>query len=385
MLSFRNLSLRYKQTLIMMLTSSIVLLLACVTFSIYEVITFRRELVQSASVLADAIGNTCAAAIDFNDPQTAVESLSALQADPEIIGACVYTKSGGIFASYDRANDDIIFTPPALLNEGHTFYRQRLILWRPIIRKGEAVGVFYLESDMRALFSRLKQYAGIVGVVFLTSLLLSFMLSNQLQRLVSDPILRLAQVARSVAVEKNYSVRATKQSNDELGLLVDGFNEMLGAIQERDFALEAARDTLEYSVKKRTQELASSVALLNATLEASADGILAVDRRGRITSCNRKFVELWEFPAGVVARHDTEEMVALAASQLDDPDEFLALTRQVQIAPETETHDVIRFKDGRIFERVGKSQYIGDRCVGSVLTFRDITERKRADEKLRRT
>jgi len=167
--------------------------------------------------------------------------------------------------------------------------------------------------------------------------------------------------------------------------LVDGFNEMLGEIQERDFALQAARDTLEYSVKKRTQELASSVALLNATLEASADGILAVDRRGRITSYNRKFVELWEFPAGVVARHDTEEMVALAACQLDDPDEFLALTRQVQIAPETETHDVIRFKDGRSFERVSKSQYIGDRCVGSVLTFRDITERKRADEKLRRT
>src|SRR6185503_5171546 len=97
--------------------------------------------------------------------------------------------------------------------------------------------------------------AGIVGLVFLASLLLAFALSSQLQRLISDPILRLARVARSVALEKNYSVRATKQSNDELGQLVDGFNEMLVQIQARDIALQMARDNLEKRVQERTGEL----------------------------------------------------------------------------------------------------------------------------------
>jgi two-component system NtrC family sensor kinase len=255
MLSFRDISLRRKQTLILMLTSSIVLLLACAAFVSYDVVTFRRQLVQNVSVLAEAIGNNCAAPIDFNDPKTAGETLSALQADPEIIGACVYTKEGEVFATYDRANDDIIFTPPALRTEGHAFEQGRLILSRPIAYKGEAVGVVYLESDMRALSSRLWRYAGIVGLVFLVSLFVALGLSIQLQRLISDPILDLAQLARSVASEKNYSVRAAKQSNDELGQLVDGFNEMLGQIQTRDVALQSARDGLEKRVEERTREL----------------------------------------------------------------------------------------------------------------------------------
>jgi two-component system NtrC family sensor kinase len=254
MISFRNLSLRRKQTLVMMLTSSIVLFLACAAFVTYDLLTFRRELVDNVSVLAQAIGDNCAAAIDFNDPKTAVETLSALQADREIIGACVYTKGGEAFASYERPNGDIAF-PPAPLAEGHSFKGQRLVLSRPISHNGEMNGVVYLESDMQALSARLKRYAGIVGLVFLASLGIALALSSQLQRLVSDPILQLAKTARSVAVEKNYSVRAAKESNDELGQLVDGFNEMLVQIQARDTALQTARDNLEMRVEERTREL----------------------------------------------------------------------------------------------------------------------------------
>ena len=255
MLSFRNLSLRRKQTLIIMLTSSIVLFLACAAFSIYEVITFRKVMVQHLSTLAEIVGNNTSAALDFDKSDSAVETLSALQAEPGIIGACIYGKDRKAFATYDRANDDITFTPPALHKEGHTFERQRLILSRPIVYKGESIGVVYLESDMRELSSRLTRYAGIVGLVFLASLLVALALSSRLQRLISDPITHLARVARSVALEKNYSVRATKQSNDELGQLVDGFNEMLAQIQARDIALQTGRDQLEKRVEDRTREL----------------------------------------------------------------------------------------------------------------------------------
>ena len=99
MLSFRNLSLRRKQTLIIMVTSSIVLFLACAAFSIYEVITFRKVMVQHLSTLAEIVGNNTSAALDFDKSDSAVETLSALQVEPGIIGACIYGKDGKAFAS----------------------------------------------------------------------------------------------------------------------------------------------------------------------------------------------------------------------------------------------------------------------------------------------
>jgi nitrogen fixation/metabolism regulation signal transduction histidine kinase len=248
-------SIRHKQTLIMMLTSSVVLLLACAAVSINEVIAYRKAMVVNLETLGEIVGDNTAAALDFNDAVSATETLSALRAEPNIIGACIYTKDGGVFAKYDRTNDATIFTPPALPREGFEFAGQKLHLSLPIAHKGERIGAVYLESDMRALDSRLEHYASIVGLVFLASLLFAFMLSSRLQRLVSDPILHLVKVARLVAVDKNYAIRAVKQSNDELGQLVDGFNEMLVQIQARDTALQTARDSLEKRVEKRTREL----------------------------------------------------------------------------------------------------------------------------------
>src|SRR5215471_11508501 len=102
MLSFRNLSIRRKQLLIIMLTSSIALLLACTAFTAYELITFRTGMVRNLSTLAEIVGNNTAAALDFTDATAASETLSALKAEPDIIGACVYAPRGGVFARYDR-------------------------------------------------------------------------------------------------------------------------------------------------------------------------------------------------------------------------------------------------------------------------------------------
>jgi signal transduction histidine kinase len=255
MLSFRNFSLRRKQTLIIMVTSTVSLVLACVGFSIYEVIAFRNTMKQNLATLANIVDHNTTAALDFKDSKSAEETLSALEGDPSIIGAWLYTTNGQAFAKYDRPNDGIAFTPPDTLPNGTIFQGQRLILCRPVVLNGETFGTLYLESDMRGLSPRLKRYAGIVGLVFLMSLVVALALSHRLQRLVSDPILHLAQVARSVALEKNYLIRATKQSNDELGQLVDGFNDMLAQIQARDAALQTARDHLEKRVEERTLEL----------------------------------------------------------------------------------------------------------------------------------
>src|SRR5471030_2146524 len=134
---FQNISIRHKQTLIIMLTSSVVLLIACALISFFEVTAFRDTMKRNLSTLADIVDHNTTAALDFSDPKAAEETLSALQADPAIVGAWVYSKDGKVFAKYDRPDDNIIFAPPAILPNGTIFQGQRLILCRPILLKGE--------------------------------------------------------------------------------------------------------------------------------------------------------------------------------------------------------------------------------------------------------
>lgn len=255
MLSFRNLSLRRKQSLIIMLTSSLALLLACAAFVVFDVLMFRRELVESVSSLAEVVGNNTTAALDFNDPATAAQTLAALRGEPDIDSAHIHTPDGQTFATYVREGAQPPPEIPHSLEARHEFTAKHLHLFRPVMQGDEQVGTIELVANLSELPERLWRYAGLAGLVLAVSLLAAFGLSSRLQKLISDPVLHLAQVARSVALEKNYSLRATRQSSDELGQLVDGFNEMLGQIQQRDAALQAARADLEKRVEERTREL----------------------------------------------------------------------------------------------------------------------------------
>jgi two-component system, NtrC family, sensor kinase len=264
-------SIRRKQMLIMTLTSSVVLLLACAAFVTYDTVTFRRQLAENDAVLAEAIGNNCAAAIDFNDPKAAQETLAALHAKKSIVAGCVYDRGGKLFACYQR-DGATPFAAPIVREPSQEFTSDQLHLFRFIRQQGVVVGTIFVASDLKDVGSRLMRYLAIVGLVLLASLLVAFALASRLQRLVSDPILHLAQVARSVASHKDYSLRASKRSNDELGQLVDGFNEMLAEIQARDTALQSARDGLEKRVQERTLELEK---IHKQLLEASRRGGMA--------------------------------------------------------------------------------------------------------------
>src|SRR6185369_9823676 len=181
-------------------------------------------------------------------------------------------------------------------------------------------------------------------------------LSQRLQRIVSDPIVRLAQVTRSVALEKNYSVRAERHGADEIGQLIDGFNDMLAQIQERDSALQAARTHLEQRVEERTRELAGSLSLLNATLNSTADGIMAVNLAGRIVCYNEKFAAMWNIPASVLEKGDNDLVLAHSAAQAKDPTAFIKRVNELRAAPETEAFDLVEFAHGRAFERIVRPQ-----------------------------
>jgi PAS domain S-box-containing protein len=142
-------------------------------------------------------------------------------------------------------------------------------------------------------------------------------------------------------------------------------------------------EELEGMVDARTRELAGSLSLLTATLESTTDGIVALDLAGKVVSYNSKFAATWKFPADMLARRDVAELRAHTAGQVKDPEGFLQLVKEMQVNPEAEVFNVIELKDERIFERYAFPQRIDGKCVGLVVNWRDITERKRAEEALR--
>jgi diguanylate cyclase (GGDEF)-like protein/PAS domain S-box-containing protein len=129
-------------------------------------------------------------------------------------------------------------------------------------------------------------------------------------------------------------------------------------------------------------DLRAALSLVRATLDSTADGILVVDAEGRVTSYNRRFVELWRLPEDAVRAGDDEHILGLAMRQLSDPELFLRKVEELYAHPEEESYDMLDFADGRVFERFSMPQRVGGEVVGRVWSFRDLTERKRLEDEL---
>jgi len=262
MQAFRDISIKRKLTLIIMLISIVALLISFASFIAYDQVVSRRAIMSDLAVEADMIGSTSTAVLTFDDESSATETLAALRADPDIISACIYTKDGTPLAQYRRSDQQGDYSPPPPQAPGGHFESDHLTMFRQIILDGEAVGIVYLESDLEELQARLMRYLSIMGLIILATMFVTFLLSAKLQRIISEPIVNLAQTAKTVSVNKNYDLRAARRGNDELGLLIDGFNEMLAQIQFRDQELQRHRINLEEEVAARTAELT----LVNAQL-----------------------------------------------------------------------------------------------------------------------
>ena len=260
MFRVQHYSISKKLTLMNMVVSGVALLLACGGFCSYDLYSFRTALVRNVSIQAQIVGDNTVSALLFNDPRSAEKTLSALNANQHLMCAQIYSRDGQPFAGYwrDRAGEAL---PLPVIPVGHVqsywFRDGHLGLARSIIFEGKPAGTVYIRSDLRAVTDRLKNYAVIVVVVLLASLLVALLTSRIFQRRISKPVTELAETARVVSREKDYSIRAAATgSHDELSTLVGAFNEMLEQIQEREGALRKAHDELEHRVQERTTELA---------------------------------------------------------------------------------------------------------------------------------
>lgn len=378
----RHLPLKRKLTLITVLTSGVALVVACVALATYEQMNIRRRLVNDLATTAAMTSANSTAGLTFNDSAAVEQTLKPLAAQPRIVRACVYGKEAQPFALYQRATESRSLLSPPAQRDGHRFTNTSLELFQSITLEGETIGTIFLETDLEEIHASLWRYVIVLAVLLVVCSLVALLVAARLQHIISRPIADLAHTAARVATERDYSVRAHKQSDDELGKLTDGFNHMLAQIQMQDAALQKSHHELEHRVQERTSQLADSLSLTRATLEATSDAILVADGHGKITGFNENFLLLWRIPRDLSESGHEAAMLTIAMQQVKQPEQFRTKVQQIYANPEAESFDVLEFKDGRVLELSSKPQRIGDKCVGRVWSHRDVTERKRSEAAL---
>ena len=264
-LNFRDLPIRRKLTLLTTLTSGLALLVACGFMTAYELIQFREDVTRQLSAAAKMIGANSSAALLFQDSKSAAETLEALRADPRVVAARIFSPDGSIFATYSRDGHDASRLQDEPREDGDYAEGEDLLLFRRVTLDGDRIGTIYLHADMREVASRLKQYAGIAGLILLVSFLLALVISSRLQSVICRPVHDLVRIAKSVSADRDYSARAPPGGKDELGALVAAFNEMLEEIEHRDAFLED-------QVEARTSELTEKNSELFAAKEKAEEG-----------------------------------------------------------------------------------------------------------------
>jgi signal transduction histidine kinase/DNA-binding response OmpR family regulator len=261
-LKFRHYTIAKKLTWTNMLVSGAALLLACSAFFAYDFYTFRASIVRNLSLEAEIIGSNTVSALLFDDPQSADKTLSALAISPSIMNAAIYKPSGQIFASYARKSGEAPLSlrhVPTSLTTIYWFENNQIVLVDSIFLDGKQVGFVSIRSDLQAINTRLRSYTWITAIVLLISLVVALLISKASQRVISQPIVQLAETARTISQEKSYSIRAAITANrDEVSMLINSFNEMLNQIQQRDTALLRAQGELEKRVEERTEQLAAA-------------------------------------------------------------------------------------------------------------------------------
>jgi PAS domain S-box-containing protein len=348
----------------------VALLVASAAFTIYDRTTFLRAKTADLMASGKMIGSNSTAALTFHDSGSARDTLSALQASQHVINACIYDSDGKIVAKYGRDPGEVGLCPP-VQGAGSTVVGRHMVLFQNIVLNGDSIGMIYIEADLVDLNDRLLRFVVIDFVVLLGSLTIAFLLSYRLQRVISGPIRELAQIASSVSAHENYSIRATKTSQDEIGVLFDQFNSMLDRIQQRDVAIQKAHDDLERRVQERTS-------YLNALIENNPLAILVLDSAEKGQLCNPAFERMFQY--------SRLEIIGKPIDGLLAPGDLLAEARNISRGTLGGTPVALvtrRMRKDRSLVDVelhGVPLVVNGEVVGSIGIYQDISVRKRAED-----
>jgi len=380
MTSFRDIPIRQKLIVVTLVTAGAALLLAGTGNVLVDSFLFRGYLRRDLTVLVRVIADHSTAALSFNDPAAATESLAALKERSHVSAACLYRSAGqgkvasrsgaNLFAQYSASRS---FTCPGTLDgTSQTGRVDELSLIQPVLLNGRQIGTIVLFYDLGEVNERIRLYGSTIAGVFLLALILAFLLSNRLRAVISTSITHLVRATTSVAQTGDYTVRAEKFSGDELGVLVDRFNEMLNGIQIRDEGL-----------KKALREVDAERARFHFLAESMPQKIFTTTPAGEVDYLNPQWMEF----SGMTFA----QMKAWGWTQSVHPEDLEGNIREWKRALQTGEpfHFQQRFRraDGAYRWHLSRAHAMRD-AAGNITMWigsnTDIHEQKEKEEELRR-
>jgi PAS domain S-box-containing protein len=379
---FRDLPIRQKLILVVLLATVTALLLSGAGIMSADFLLFRQYLERDLTTLSRILGDNTTAALDFDEPQSAEETLAALRERPHVMAACIYQADGTKFASYTRAGLTTTCPPPAANYEVR--WGSGVTISQPIILKGKRIGALVLTYDLREASERVWLYGSTVLGVLILSSLIAFLLSSRLREVIASPISQLARASKSVSATRDYSIRAEKSSADELGLLVDSFNEMLSGIQSRDTelmkVLAQREDALAGARKTRD--------FLRTTLTSITDAVISTDLNGHIVFANREALALLRCAEDDCVGKHVDDYFRIVDESTRSPLESTVAKVLRDASPVANIPHTTLLSVDEIATPIDHSAapiVTEDGSVGGVVViFRDITERRRAEQERER-
>jgi two-component system sensor histidine kinase/response regulator len=387
-------SLRQRLLLLTMVTSGVGVLLGCIGFLAYDMHVAREQKVEELRSTADLIGMNSTAALEFGDTLAGEKLLAALSTRPRMRVGVLYRPDGSRLAAYVRADLKGKMLPPDRPALGMIWGEDRLTYSTPVFLGPRQVGGLYLESGLRDLQERLRRFEQLTAFIALGCLLLDYFLTAALQRGITKPIRDLAGVARSIAAEKSYSLRAPPLSGRELRQLSADFNHMLDEIEQRDAALNEARDILELRVAARTSELEREVKerrqaekalressnFLNTLIESDPIAILVRGKDKRVELANPAFYALFGYTQEEIVGKNIRDLI-IPAELRHEADAYVLATDSGQSFHETSQR---KKKNGQLIdaEIYAVPLVIDGQRRATLILYQDISERVRTQKAL---
>ncbi|HTS50609.1 MAG TPA: ATP-binding protein [Bryobacteraceae bacterium] len=376
MRSFRDRPIKQKLVITTMVTTTVALLVVGIAVVTADYVLYRDYLRRDLSSLARIIADNSTAALAFNDPDSAAQTLGALRARTHVAGACIYRMDGTMLAQYSPAST---FTCPPPENQQIRSTGDFLIIDQPIVLSGRAIGTLVLQSDLALINERVRLYGTTVLGVLLATFFLAFLLSSRLRSVIATPISRLVSATTSVSETGDYSIRAPKQSGDELGVLVDRFNEMLAGIQSRENDLKKAladREAALDEVEKERERFAFMA-------ESMPQKIFTASPTGESLYLNKLWMDFTGLPFEQLKEWGWEQFI-----HPDDLEESLRVWRRsIETGQPLQLTNRFRRADGVYRWHLNRARAMRN-AEGEIILWvgssTEIHEQKEAEEELRR-